>query len=446
VVAAELGAQPEAAFAHFEPQPVAAASLGQVHFATLASGAEVAVKVQRPSIDAIVKVDLDALNWVVSWLKFYKPISRRADLQALLDEFADVTRAELDYTAEARNAETFHRLLRNEPAVSIPHAYTALTTRRVLIMERINGIKITNYAALQAAGVDRHALADQLFKLYLRQILFYGVFHADPHPGNLFIRPVPAGADQPWELVLIDFGMVGQVNPALTQGLREGLIGVVMNDPERILTALERVGVILPGADHQQIIQGLQVIMRYAYNRTLRELTRLDISAMAGDMRDLVYQMPFQLPQDLILLGRAVGVVSGICTGLAPNFNLFEAARPFARDLLHEEHTGRQLLERIEKEARDLLRLLIKLPRKLDGVANTLLYGEFQVRPNMIKLERRLARLERSMSRLAGGIVATGLFLGGVALETNGTSATWIWLLSGMIGLWTLWPRPDWGK
>lgn len=442
VVEEELGMAPAEAFASFDPRPIAAASLGQVHFATLHDGREVAVKVQRPRIEEIVEVDLGVLAWVVSWLKFYGPLNRRANLPGLLAEFARVTRSELDYLAEARNAEIFRENFAGEPCVRIPRAYGDLSTRRLLMMERIHGTKITDYDQIERLGIDRLALAERLYHLYLRQIFIDGFFHADPHPGNLFVQPGAPGDRDPWKLILIDFGMVGRINQALSGGLKDGLIGIALNDPERIVTGMERAGMILPGADRRQIVKGIQVMMRFFYNRTLRELSRVDMAAVAGETRDLLYTLPFQLPQDLIFLGRAWGVVAGICTGLAPDFNPFESSQPFTQRLLREQaRSAGPLLEQFGDRFRDFIRLLLELPNQVSSFYSLAMSGDVQVRLDMTRLDRRIARLERAISRLAGGIVITGLFLGAILLQINDQNAAWVWALSAVVAVWTLWPR-----
>jgi predicted unusual protein kinase regulating ubiquinone biosynthesis (AarF/ABC1/UbiB family) len=191
VIIEELGAPPSELFLRFEQDAVAAASLGQVHFATLHDGREVAVKVQRPYIDQIIEVDLSALAWVLRLIKNYPPIRRRADVEALLAEFAKVLVQELNYVDEASAAATFREHFAGVQGVYIPEPIQELTTRRVLVMERISGVKINDLRTLDALGVSRVELAARLNNCYLKQFFIDGFFHADPHPGNLFVRVEP---------------------------------------------------------------------------------------------------------------------------------------------------------------------------------------------------------------------------------------------------------------
>ncbi|RMF31181.1 MAG: AarF/ABC1/UbiB kinase family protein, partial [Chloroflexi bacterium] len=223
-------------FRRFEEQAHAAASLGQVHRACLPNGAEVMVKVQRSRIREMVETDLAALHTVIGWLQRYPPIRRRADLEALFEEFRRTLFEELDYLTEGRNAEQFAENFRGDPGVRVPAVHWSHTTRRVLTLEDVTAIKITDYAAIEAAGVSRQEVAQRLMETYLQQIFRDGFFHADPHPGNLFVQPLPwpeggrggestlrpkdgrgngRGGGRPFRLVFVDFGMVGRVTPEM---------------------------------------------------------------------------------------------------------------------------------------------------------------------------------------------------------------------------------------
>jgi predicted unusual protein kinase regulating ubiquinone biosynthesis (AarF/ABC1/UbiB family) len=219
---AELGGILEEQFEHFESEPLAAASLGQVHRARLRAEVEglemqgfrdVVVKIQRPFIDQLIEVDFSALHRVAGWLMRYKPISRRVDVRALISELESTVYREIDYLAEGENAETFKRNFAESKRIHVPRVVWSRTTKRVLTLENVYAIKITDYDAITAAGIDRGQVARILFKTYLKQIFEDGLFHADPHPGNLFVTPGPVTEDGEvsWQLTFVDFGMVGNV-------------------------------------------------------------------------------------------------------------------------------------------------------------------------------------------------------------------------------------------
>jgi predicted unusual protein kinase regulating ubiquinone biosynthesis (AarF/ABC1/UbiB family) len=450
---AELGAPPDAIFQAFAPTPVAAASLGQVYYGVLRDGREVAIKIQRPRIDEIVDIDLRAVHWAVRIIKNYPAIKRRADLEALFVEFERVLRQELDYIQEADNAKIIRANLAGLRGIYIPEPYTELTTRRVLVMERIGGIKISDTAALDRAGVDRSELAHRFYRAYLQQWFIDGVFHADPHPGNLFVRvegPPPPQTNgvqpgTPCTLIFVDFGMVGRVSARLRDALREVAIAIATNDPARFVESLDRAGLILPGADRRLIVQAAEVLFRHTYDRNLRELSNIDVEGIFGEVGYLVQDLPFQIPQDMIYLGRSVGMVSGMATTLDPDINLFETLRPFAQELIAGDQRAGDWVERLRKELGGLAQIAATLPRQMDAYYKAANRGELRMRVDLSRLERGMRRVERATSRLAGGIVATGLFLGGVLLRINGLGgeATWAWAAAALVMLWTLWPRFD---
>ncbi len=449
----ELGEPADEVFAEFRREPLGAASIAQVHRATLRDGTQVAIKVQRPRIDEIVEIDLRAVEWAIRVIRNYGPIKRRADLLALFEEFKRVLIEELDYVQEARNAVLVRANFAATPGVYIPEPYPEISSRRVLIMERISGIKISDIAALDRAGVDRSDMAQRFYAAYLKQWFLDGVFHADPHPGNLFVRvdgPPPPQTNgvkpgAPCTLIFIDFGMVGRLGPRAMVALREGTVGVATNDPERLVLALDNLGVILPGADRRPIIQAANVLFRHAYDRSISELTNIDVEGVFGEVEHLVRDMPFQMPQDLIYLGRSVSMVSGMTTTLDPHINLFETLRPFAQQLVARASREDDWLGRARTELTGLGQILATLPRQMDTYYKAANRGDLQMRVDLSRLERGMRRVERATSRLSGGIIATGLFIGGVLLRINGFAddARWVWAAAALAVLWTIWPRRE---
>src|SRR5262245_26728002 len=450
-IVAELGAPPDTLFTAFAPTPIAAASLGQVYYAVLRDGRDAAIKVQRPRIDEIVDVDLRAVHWAVRIIKNYPAIKRRANLEELFDEFERVLRQELDYIQEAQNAETMRENFADVPGVYMPAPYPEVTTRRVLVMERIGGIKISDVVALDRARVDRSELAHRFYRAYLKQWFLDGVFHADPHPGNLFVRvegpPPPAtnGAKPgaPFTLIFVDFGMVGRLGARAMEALREATVAVATNDPARFVQSLDNLGVILPDADRRPIVQAAQILFKYTYDRSIREMTSTDVvEGVFGEVEQLVRDMPFQMPQDLIYLGRSVSMVSGMTTAIDPDINLFETLRPFAQELMARESRQNDWLERARKELTGASQILATLPRQMDDFYKSANRGDLHMRVDLSRLERGMRRVERATTRLAGGIIATGLFIGGVLLRINDFSAEakWAWVAAGLIVLWAFWP------
>ncbi len=462
VIEAEFGAPLEEKFAAFEEEPLAAASLGQVHRAWLyknnanalagaanlqpAAEAEtknVVVKVQRPNIEMLIRTDLAALNTVGVWLNRYRPIRRRANVPALLAEFTRILYEEIDYLAEGRNAETFSANFKEYPAVRVPSVVWTHTTRRALTLEDVWAIKISDYQAITDAGISRAEVASRLLNTYLKQIFEDSFFHADPHPGNLFVNPLPGPVDAEgnratgWELTFVDFGMVGRVPPNLRTGLRELLIGVGTRDAARVVKAYKDLDVLLPGADLSLIEQAESRVFDQFWGKNMAELTSFSIEEMrefANEFRELLYDMPFQVPQNIIFLARCVGILSGMCTGLDPQFNVWEHLSPYARRIMAEEaRAGR---ETWLAELGNLARSLVVVPQKMDSILSKIERGEVAVRSP--EISQQVQRLEGGFQRVTGAILFGAFLLGGIQLYIGGELAPAL-VLFGLAGLNLLW-------
>jgi predicted unusual protein kinase regulating ubiquinone biosynthesis (AarF/ABC1/UbiB family) len=408
-------------FSEFEPHPLAAASLGQVHTAVLRqpclSGqngelevCQVVVKIQRPDIESIIATDLAALRTVGNWLVRYRPIRQRADVPALLAEFSKTLYEEIDYLAEGRNAETFQANFKRTPGVYVPQVAWPFTTRRVLVLENVLAIKINDYQAITEAGISRPEVATRLLSTYLKQIFEDGFFHADPHPGNLFVTPQTGGS---WQLTFVDFGMVGRVPDNLRMGLRELLIGVGTQDAQRVVESYQKMGILLPSADLELLKRAEAKAFERFWGKNMSELAQIELSELRefmGEFRELLYNLPFQVPSDMLFLARAVGILSGMCTGLDPDFNVWEELVPYAEKLISEEvrKGGQFLLD----ELGSLARAMISIPRKLDGMLGKLERGELAVRAP--EVSRQVLQLERALRQLGWVIVFTALLISGV--------------------------------
>ena len=414
-------------FYQFAKQPLAAASLGQAHRAILFDHdaqqigfKSVVVKILRPDIEIVIETDLSALKRVAGWVQRYRPISRRADIPALFREFAKTLYEEIDYQAEAQNAETFANNFKDRPGVCIPRVVWSLCTTRVLVLEDVSAIKISDYEGISAVGIDRAEVAQRLFETYLQQIFQDGFFHADPHPGNLFVAPVlPGDRHDPnnsgWVLTFIDFGMVGHVPPNIKTGLREMVIGVGTRDAARVVNSYQMLGVLLPHADMDMIEAAEEKIFEQFWGKSMQELQQIDVDEVrkfANEYRELLYEMPIQVPDDILYLGRCVAILSGMCTGLNPDFNVWKGLAPFAQELIQEE--AGDFWEQIVKEITTWGSLLINLPRRIDTTVRKVESGKISVRnPDF---ERRLGRIEQTNRRLIGAVIFTALLTSGIQL------------------------------
>ncbi len=442
---AELGAPLEEKFERFEPEPLAAASLGQVHRARLRDASEgyqeVVVKIQRPFIDQLIAVDFSALQRVGGWLMRYKPISKRVDVRALIAELETTVQHEIDYRAEGQNAETFSRNFAGRKRIHVPRVVWSRTTKRVLTLENVYAIKITDYEAITAAGVKRSEVAKVLLDTYLKQIFEDGFFHADPHPGNLFVTPRPAAEDGQvdWQLTFVDFGMVGSVPEGLRDGLRDMLIGVATRDAAKVVQSYQTLGVLLPGADLKLLEEAETQMFDRFWGMSMSELRNvnpMEMHRFAMQFRDLMYEMPFQLPHNLLLLGRTVAILSGMCTGLDPDFNLWDLLAPYAQKLVKDAGVSdwQFWLDQIG----ELVKQLVALPTQASRVLTRIERGDITV--NVPQTNRQIYHLESAVNRLTGSIMFAAFFFGGVLLyqSKDVRLAYLFWGLAGVTLLWMI--------
>ncbi|MBU1250303.1 MAG: AarF/ABC1/UbiB kinase family protein [Actinobacteria bacterium] len=425
----ELGIPLDRAYAHFESEPIAAASLGQAHRARLTPALaadmgfeNVVVKVLRPGIEQIVEVDLAALRRVARWLSRVKLVNRRADAPALIEEFATTSLEEIDYVHEAGNAERFAEIFADDPRVGAPVIVWERSARRVLTLADVTAIKITDVGALQAAGLDPDAVAAELARATFEQIFVAGFFHADPHPGNIFVTP---SAEHGFTITYIDFGMMGEITDELRDGLQQFIFAVASRDARGWVVATQRLGVLLPSADTVELERAVTALFDRFGGMGVAELTALDpreLQQFALQFSELVRTLPFQLPESFLLLIRTVSLISGVTSALNRDFNMWDAVDPFARTLLRGG--GTSTARSLGREAVAILSALARLPQRVDALATRLDRGELAVRSP--EVEQRLRVLDGSVRRATSAILFAALLLAGVILRPTDEALSWV--------------------
>jgi predicted unusual protein kinase regulating ubiquinone biosynthesis (AarF/ABC1/UbiB family) len=419
-------------FAEFSPEVLGAASLAQAHRALLPDGTPVAVKVLRPGIERLVESDLAAIDRFLRRLKHLQRVRRQLDVDRAAQEFVTVTRRELDLEAEGRSAERFAADFARDPAIAVPRIHWRYTTPTVLTMEDVSSLQILDLEGLATAGIDRAEVARRLFNNYLDQFFVTSFVHADPHPGNLFVRPLPHHAEarlpgsfgssfgrgRPFQIVFVDFGMVVDIPQRLRRPLRKYAIGIGTRDARAIVEAYVEAGVLQPEADLQRIERMTADILDQFFGSLLGQMRGEDLRTyaefIARDYRDLIYESHFVIQAELLFVFRAMGILSGLISSLEPDLDLAGETLALARRLLERELLEGMDWQRLLFDAARLGPALLRLPRTLAEVARLAERGELRLDSAAVaRTDRRLAALERSVDRLTWVMVAVGLAVSG---------------------------------
>jgi ubiquinone biosynthesis protein len=401
IVKGELGASSTRVFASFDSEPLAAASIGQVHAAILHDGTEVVVKVRRPGSAERVELDLEILQNLAARASRRWKEAEYWDVNGMAKDFADKLRSELDYMQEARSAEQFAANFAADPEVHIPSVYPELTTSRLITLERIRGLKITDLAGLDTAGVDRAVLAERLAHTVAKMVLIDGYYHADPNPGNFFVEPLG-------RIAIIDFGRVGRIDDNLRSGLSRLLLALIQKDSNRLMSALLSLG---PTAtrDHAGLRQDLSAMLSRFGGDTIREVP---IGAAIGELVDIVRHHKLSIPPDLALLFAVIVIHEGITGQLNPNFRFDDALTPYVQRHLASGLSRAALAHRAEHFGIEVAELVGELPGQIHRLLEVIGDGGFEVHLRTDELQTLVGRVERVGNRLAMSILAAAVIDG----------------------------------
>jgi ubiquinone biosynthesis protein len=410
----ELGAPPDEVFQTFERTALASASISQVHRATLRDGTRVVVKVRRPDIELQVEEDLAILGRLARMLSKATEIGQRLNVIALVEEFGYTLRSELDFTREGQNAEEFAAQFVDDPSVCIPKVYWDYSTLRVLTMQEMTGIKVNDLVALEASHMDRHSLAEACCGIALVQVLDHGLYHADPHPGNFF-------ALSDGRVALLDFGMVGRVNPQLRATLIRLTMAISRRNSRRIADEILNLGAADREVDRNALERDLE---RAIESYSGRALGQVAAAKVYEDLMALARKHSLQLPSDLVMLARVAAMGEGLGAHLDPEFKLMEFAKPYILRFWLKSHSLPAVAERFKDGAVEVVDLLSDLPERATRLAGVVERGELTVSSRVEVSDTTLRSVNQVANRLAMSVLTAGLIVG-LSVLSNSVAGLW---------------------
>jgi ubiquinone biosynthesis protein len=402
VIESELGLTLEQLFLEFDEVPVAAASIGQVHGAVLPNGEKVVVKVQRPSAPRQIEADLELMYQLARLARERVRALEFIDTVAVVDEFARSIREELDYRNEARNAEQFHRNFAGDPNVRVPRVFWSYSRSRVLTLERLDGVHVRDVDLSSSSLEDRRRLAYRIAEAWMAMIFRHGFFHGDPHPSNILVL-------EDGQIGLIDFGTAGQLAPDDTSKLTGLFIDAVNQNIEALPRRLASLGVRYPKDKEEEFVAELRDVYYRYYGARLSEI---DPMAVIREVFALIYRMHLTLPTRFILLDRAIATLGSVGMELYPDFNVFEVARPYARELMIERFTPQRIALRAQQEARSYLHIAGQLPYQVHDILEEFRDGQVEVGFRHEGLEELFQHLDRITNRLVVALIVVGGAIG----------------------------------
>lgn len=435
----ELGSPIDEIFREFETIPIAAASLGQVHAAILADGQEVIVKVQRPDIERIIDVDLDILYDLAHLVQNRTPLGQTYDLVEIAEDFSFTLRGELDYRREGHNADRFRENFAEETSLYIPRVHWDYTTRRVLVLERIYGIKIDDVDALDVAGYDRLEIAKRSARMITKEVLEDGFFHADPHPGNFVVMPDNV-------IGLMDFGMVGHLAASDKTDLARLYVIAMQQDVSGAADQLMRMGVADQHVDRIDLERDLRRMMHKYYGLSIEEF---QVGEMIEEFMTVAFRHRLRFPSNLWLVAKTLGMIEGLGLKLVPDFDMFTFAQDYVNRFRRRMWMPTEWAPSMVRGSIDLAELMLRLPKQTTRLLDQAERGQLEAQVRMPDMVAIADRLDRIANRLALAMLTAG-FTVGIGWVIPSLDLTWPWgwltwfVVLGFIGvsflgIWLMW-------
>jgi ubiquinone biosynthesis protein len=420
IVQQELGGELDQIFRYFEDVPLAAASIGQVHRAILHSGEKVAIKIQRPNIANVIETDLEILQDLAVLAERRLEWAARYQIRDMVEELSRSLRAELDYTIEARNAEKISDQFRNDPNIYVPNVFWEYSTKKVLTMEYVEGVKLNEIDQLKQNGYNVKRLAERLAKAIFHQIFVHGYFHGDPHPGNVLVLPGEI-------IALIDFGMVGRLTPEMKYHFSSLVIALMRQSTDGVIKSICQMGLVSDDVNLAQLRDDIEQL-REKYYRV--PLSKISLGEAVNDLFRIAFRHSIRIPRDLTLLGKTLLTVEGVVEKLDPDFSILDIAEPFGRELLKERMRPKNVAEMVWKRISDYGELLVDFPKNMKELTSFMKQGKLRLEIGVPELDLLLKKLDQISNRLSFSIVLLSfsiIMVGIIIGSSMGRQSTLLW-------------------
>ncbi|MEW5856967.1 MAG: AarF/ABC1/UbiB kinase family protein [Cyanobacteriota bacterium] len=431
LIESELGNSIHALYREFDRFPIAAASLGQVHKARLHTGEDVVVKVQRPGLERLFKLDFQALGRLVRFSRRYMPWTRKYELEAIYSEFFNLLYQEIDYIQEGKNAERFAANFLGYPRVLIPKVYWRYTTTKILTVEYLPGIKVSDRKTIEACGLDPKRINQLGICCYLKQLLEDGFFQADPHPGNMAVS-------QDGSLIFYDFGMMAELKSLAKDQMIRTFFAVLKKDTDEVLDTLIDMGLVVPVADMTPVRRLLTFILD---KFTEKPIDIKAFSEMSTEVYAMFEQQPFRLPAQMTFILKALTTLDGIARTLDPEYNPVAAAQPFIKSITVSQAKG-NLIGELARQAKDFIRYKLRQPKSSEILIRRLEErierGELQLRVQTLESDRILKRINLALKSLIYACLTGFTLLSAAVLLALPSSGSWAIAIFGLSGIWFL--------
>ncbi|MCK5504614.1 MAG: AarF/ABC1/UbiB kinase family protein [Thermodesulfovibrionia bacterium] len=441
IIESELNISLNDVFSDFDDFPVAAASIAQVHNATLKTGEKVIVKIQRPDIREIIEMDLIILNAIARLMLRYIPESKFFDPKGIVNEFSRSVKKEVDFIIEAKNAQRFKRNFAENPDICIPYIYTDLLSGKVIVMERLEGIRIDDIKGIDSLGIDRSELAKKGVDAYFKMIFEDGFFHADPHPGNIFVMP-------DGRIGLLDYGIIGWLTPDMMENIAGAFLAVLKKDFDRLVDLYIELGLVAEEIDidkfKKEFRADLVYLLEPLYDLAISEV---NFPEYLEAVTHLVIKHGLTVPSDLLLMNKTILILDNIGRQLDPDFNAVKAAEPYAVKLVKQRVSPQRLIDKTGENLSAIGELLFDTPKQMNKLLRKTMKDEVGFKIDLTGMEKFRKDIDRSSNRLAFSVIVAAIIIGSSMLIQSGIGEKVLglpalgatgFLVAILLGLWLL--------